>query len=150
VRSRANNEGDGLFELVRETADGLGRLIADHIKLARVEIVADARAYGRRVALLAVAAAFLVVGYLFAWIAAALGLALLIGEPLAFLAVAVAHLVGGAIGLGVVARKLRRARVMDGTVSEVERSISTLRDQVAGNGVAAAATEPATPTVGNR
>jgi hypothetical protein len=147
VRSRANNEGDGLFELVRETADGLGRLIADHIKLARVEIVADARAYGRRAGLLAVAAAFLVVGYLFVWLAAALGLALLIGEPLAFLAVAGLHLIGGAIGLMVVTRKLRQARVMDGTVSEVERSISTLRAQV--NGEAATA-PPAPPPVGSR
>jgi hypothetical protein len=129
--ARPEHEGDGIMSLVRETADGLGRLIADHIKLARVEMVADAKEYGRHVGLLTVAGIFVAIGYVFAWIAAALGLARWVGAPLAFVIVAVLHLAGGAIGLGAVARRLKaRSRPLDDTVSEVSRSVATLAAQV--------------------
>jgi len=48
-------DSDGIISLVRETADGLGKLIADHVKLARVELVSDARFYARDLAVMAVA-----------------------------------------------------------------------------------------------
>jgi len=130
--ARTHDETDGFIGLVRETADGLGHLIADHIKLARVEMVADAKEYGRRMAVLAAAGAVVVVGYLFAWIAAAIALGRVIGSAAAFLAVALVHLVAGAVAFVVVGRKLKDARVMDETVSEVGRSVATLRAQVAG------------------
>ena len=129
---RSEHEGDGIMSLVKETADGLGRLIADHIKLARVEMVADAKEYGRHVGLLTVAGVFVAIGYVFGWIAAALGLARWVGAPLAFLIVAVLHIAGGAIGLGAVARRLKTTpRPLDDTVSEVNRSVATLAAQVA-------------------
>src|SRR5215471_14136769 len=109
--ARTHDESDGFIGLVRETADGLGHLIADHIKLARVEMVADAKEYGRRTAALAAAGGVLVVGYLFAWIAAAIALGRIIGAPLAFLVVGVAHLVAGAVAFVAVGRKLKDARV---------------------------------------
>jgi hypothetical protein len=131
-RPRVNEEGDGIISLVRETADGLGRLIAEHIRLARVEMAADAKQYGKRAALLVAAGGFIALGYAFAWIAGALALARAIGAPLAFLAVAVLHIAGGGIGLAAVAGKLRQARIMDGTRSEVNRSVSTLAAQASG------------------
>jgi hypothetical protein len=132
LRPRDNEDGDGIIALVKETADGLGRLISDHIKLARVEIVADAKEYGRSVALMTIAAVFVLVGYGFAWTAAALALARLIGAPLAFLAVAALHLVGGAIALSTVMRKLKKSRPpLDESLSEVNRSVATLSAQVA-------------------
>ena len=134
-RPRANEEGDGIISLVRETADGLGRLIAEHIRLARIEMAADAKQYGRKVALLVGAGGVIAVGYVFAWIAAALALSRAIGAPLAFLAVAVLHVAGGGIGLAAVAGKLRQARLMDGTRSEVNRSVSALAAQASGDDV---------------
>ena len=123
---RADEDGDGLLSLVKETADGLGRLIADHIKLARVEMVADAKDWSRKAAMLLLAAVFVAVGYTFAWLAAAVALGRLIGVPLAFLAVAVLHLLGGALGLRAVSRRMKGVRIMNETASEVSRSVSTL------------------------
>ena len=94
-RQVEDEEREGIVGLVRETVDGLRTLIGDHIKLARVELVADLKSYGRGVAVLAVAGVVLAVGYVFAWIAAAFGLARPGGAPLAFGAVAALHLVVG-------------------------------------------------------
>jgi hypothetical protein len=127
---RANDEGESFITLVRETADGLGRLIADHIKLARVEVAADAKEYGRRVGFLAAAGAIIGLGYLFAWIAIALALARVAGAPLAFLAVGGLHLIAGLVVLSVVSRRLKSARVMGETVSEVGRTVTALREKM--------------------
>lgn len=75
-----NEEREGIVGLIRETVDGLRDLIADHIKLARLELVADAKTYGRSVAVLVVAGLVLAIGYIFGLVAAALGLAR-IGAP---------------------------------------------------------------------
>lgn len=129
---RAQDEGEGLIGLVRDTADGLGRLIADHIKLARVEMAADAKAYSRRVGLVALAGGVLLIGYLFACIAGALALGRVIGGPLAFLAFGSAHLVLGLIVLWAVVRRLGQPSVLDDTMSQVGRSVATLKAQVTG------------------
>jgi hypothetical protein len=126
MRDRGIEENDGLIGLIRETADGLGRLIADHIKLARIEMVADAKSYGRDIGVLLGAAVVLVVGYLFAWIAIGLALGRLIGGPLAFGAVALPHLAAGAIAIVSAVRRLRRVRIMDDTAAEVSRSVGAL------------------------
>lgn len=75
-----NEEREGIVGLIRETVDGLRDLIADHIKLARIELVADAKTYGRGIAVLAVAGLVLAIGYIFGLIAAALCLARLWGR----------------------------------------------------------------------
>jgi hypothetical protein len=138
-RPHVNEDGDGIISLVRETADGLGRLIADHIRLARVEMSADVQEYGKKVAVLVLAASFLAFGYAFAWIAAALAVGRWIGAPLAFLAVAALHVAGGGLGLSMVLGKLRKGRLMGETRSEVSRSVTALSAQVgaaAGDGPA--------------
>jgi len=134
------NDGDGFIALVRETADGLGRLIADHIKLARVEMVADAKEASRRMGLLAAAGTVIGVGHLFVWVAVALALRKAIGAPLAFLAVGGLHVVVGGIVLLMLVRRMRRARVLNQTVSEVGRTVTALRAQVTGPEVDRAAT----------
>jgi hypothetical protein len=140
--ARENDSGDGIIGLVRETADGLGRLIADHIKLARLEIVADAKSYARETTVLLVGVVVALIGYGFAWVAAALGLSRLIGAPLAFAFVAVLHLVAGGIALAVASRRMKRKRLMQETASEVNRSVNALSrsPQVAnGNGASSGA-----------
>lgn len=121
-----NEEREGIVSLLRETVDGLRILIADHIKLARIEMVADAKTYGRSVAVLAVAGLVLAIGYVFALIAAALGLARILGAPVAFGAVAALHLVVGGIAVAWSMGKMRRTRLMHDTVVEAKGSISAL------------------------
>jgi uncharacterized membrane protein YqjE len=120
-------DSDGIISLVRETADGLGKLIADHVKLARVELVSDARFYVRDLTVLVVAALVLFLGYALAWLAAGLALGRVIGTPLAFAAVAALHLIGGAIGVVVAVRRTQRVRLMHDTAEEVSRSVNALR-----------------------
>jgi hypothetical protein len=122
----AQDDGGGIISLVRETAEGLGRLIADHIKLARVEMVADAKTYTRHAALLGVALVVLLVGYVFCWLAAGLALARLIGLPLAMLAVGVLHAVVGAVVLSAARRRMAKTHVLDDTVNEASRTVATL------------------------
>jgi hypothetical protein len=124
--TRENESGDGIIGLVRETADGLGRLIADHIKLARLEIVADAKSYARETTLLLIGGLVALIGYGFAWVAAALALGRVIGVPLAFACVAALHLAAGGIALAGASRRMKRKRLMQETANEVSRSVDAL------------------------
>jgi hypothetical protein len=132
ARDRGSEDSDGIISLVKETADGLGRLIGDHVKLARVELVADAKSYARGGGLLVGAAMILLLGYAMAWIAGALALARVIGAPLAFGAVALLHLVAGGVALAAAARRIRRTHLMDDTAAEVSRSVGALAAPFAG------------------
>jgi len=127
-----NDEREGIVGLIRETVDGLRDLIADHIKLARLELVADAKSYGRSIAVLAVAGLVLAIGYIFGLIAAALGLARIWGAPLAFGAVAALHLVLGAIAVVWAVGKMKRTRLLHDTVVEAKGSIKALAHPLQG------------------
>jgi uncharacterized membrane protein YqjE len=119
-------EREGIVGLIRETVDGLRDLIADHIKLARLELVADAKTYGRGVAVLAVAGLVLAIGYIFGLVAGALALARIWGTPLAFAAVAGLHLIVGGIAVAWAIGKIQRTRLMHDTVVEAKDSINAL------------------------
>ena len=115
-----------LLALVRNVVDDFGALFAGHVRLARAELAADARALGRRVGLVALAAALLLVGYGLACVAAALALARLMTPPLAFLAVAGVHLVGAGLGLGLLMRRASAAAPLDESLTELHRTVTTL------------------------
>ena len=121
-----NEEREGIVGLIRETIDGLRDLIADHIKLARVEMVSDAKTYGRSVAVLVVAGLVLAIGYVFGLIAAAAGLARVWGTALAFLAIAALHLVAGGIAMTSAMARMRRTHPMHDTVVEARDSLTAL------------------------
>jgi hypothetical protein len=123
-----DRDKEGIFGLVRQTADGIGQLIADHIKLARVEIVSDAKIWGRGAVVMATAIGFVALGYTLGMIAGALALSRLWGGPLAFLAVAGFNLLAGGIGLGVAFSRIRRVRLMRETTDEVNRSVAALTE----------------------
>lgn len=126
LQHAASEEREGIVGLIRETVDGLRDLIADHIKLARLELVADAKTYGRSIAVLVVAGLVLAIGYVFGLIAGALALARIWGAPLAFGAVAALHLVGGGIAVIWAVGKMKRTRPMHDTVAEAKGSINAL------------------------
>jgi uncharacterized membrane protein YqjE len=122
---RGDSDG-GIIALVKETASGFGQLVGDHIRLARLEMTADAKSYVRDVALLAVGAFIVAVGYGLACIAAGTALARVLGAPLAFVALAVPHLIAGAIALALIVRRMKSVQLMRETKHEVSRSVSAL------------------------
>jgi hypothetical protein len=125
-RQAGNDAPEGVGALLRETADGLGQLVADHIRLARLELTADARSYGQGAATLLIAGAVLTLGYAFAWLAVALALARLWGGPIAFGAVAALHLAAGAIAVSTAVKRMRRTRLMRESANAASRSVNAL------------------------
>jgi uncharacterized membrane protein YqjE len=132
--TRTTEDGDNIISLVRETADGLGRLMGDHIKLARLELVSDLKAYVQKSVLMTVMAVFLALGYALACIGLSLVLAQWWGSYAGFFAVAGFHVLVGGIGLLVGVRNLRQTRLLDETFNEVSRSVSTLKDRAVNSG----------------
>jgi hypothetical protein len=121
------SDGDsGIIALVKETASGFGQLVGDHIRLARLEMTAEAKSYARDVALLLCAGFIVAVGYVLGCIAAGTALARLVGAPLAFVALAGVHLIVGGIALALIARRMKSIQLMRETKHEVSRSVSAL------------------------
>jgi hypothetical protein len=114
-----------LLTLVRDVVDDMGTLVAGHVRLARAELAADARGLGRRVAVVALGASLLLVGYALACVAAALALAHVFGAPLAFLAVGGVHIVGAGVALGLMARR-STAGPLDESLSQLDRTVASL------------------------
>jgi hypothetical protein len=125
-RQFEDDEREGIVGLVRETIDGLRTLIADHIKLARIELETDLKTYARGTAVVVVAGVILAIGYVFAWIAAALALGHLWGPATAFIAVAGFHLVVGFITLLLATGRMKRTRLMHGSAVEARTSVTAL------------------------
>jgi len=119
-------DSDGIITLVKEAASDFGQLVADHIRLARVEMTADAKSYARDVATLLVGAFILAAGYGLACIAGGLALAKVIGGPLAFASLAFLHLLVGGIALALIIRKMKRVQLMQETKLEVSRSVDAI------------------------
>ena len=117
---------DGIIALVKETASGFGQLVADHIRLARLEMTADAKSYARDIGMLVIGGFILAVGYGLACIAAGTALARLMGAPLAFVCLALVHLLIGAIALSLILRRMKSLQLMHETKHEVSRSVSAL------------------------
>lgn len=121
-----SEHGDGIISLVKEAASGFGQLVADHIRLARVEMTADAKSYARGLSTLLIFAFIVAAGYGLACIAGGLALATIIGGPLAFASLALLHLVVGGIALALVIRKMKSVQLMHETKLEVSRSVDVL------------------------
>ena len=126
--------GDSILALIKETADGFGHLLADHIKLARLELVADVKSYGRQVALIALIVPILFIGYAILCVGLAAALAPLLGRAGGLFLVGGAHVVIGAIAIMMAVRRLSRAQPMSESVEEMSRSMETFSPARIGNG----------------
>jgi hypothetical protein len=120
------DDDGGLIALVKETASGFGQLVADHIRLARLEMTADAKSYVRDGSMLLIGAFILAAGYGLACIAAGTALARVMGAPLAFACLALAHLIVGAVALAMILRRMKNIQLMHETKNEVSRSVTAL------------------------
>jgi uncharacterized membrane protein YqjE len=107
---------------LKELVDSLSRLVAQHLRLARLELKEDARYIGVRVGLIAALAPLILVGYGFLCMALALTLQRFWPPDLAFLAVGLLNLLIGVAGIARAARQLKGHRVLDATVTELESS----------------------------
>lgn len=117
---------DGILALARETADAVGRLTMQHLRLARLEMQADLRAMGVQAALLALLVALAIVGYGLAMAGLGLVIARGLHDGLALLLIGVTHLLGAGVGIVIAVARLRRIRPMNATADEVSRSLAPL------------------------
>ncbi|MEZ0229679.1 MAG: phage holin family protein [Planctomycetota bacterium] len=110
-------QNDDLTLLVQHTVDDLGHLVAEHVHLAKLELVENLNAVTLRVARAAVVLGLALMGYFFlcAGVVVLLGPAL--GMASASFLVGSVHLAAGAIGLVLASGRLARTRV----VTEVAR-----------------------------
>lgn len=142
----------GIAALVGRLADGLGRLVSQHIQLARAELGEDLRAMGLDVARIAVFVPFVLVGYLFVCGALAALLARWLGWAGALALVGGVNLVGGGFGIFRAVQRLRTRDLMDDTAQELSRSVSVARTTLQGgapsNGVKVPMDSDAVPAAG--
>jgi len=107
---------------LRELIDAFSELVAQHLRLARMELAEDARFVGIRVGLIAALAPLVLVGYGFLCVALALNLRRVMAADLAFLLVGVMNLLIGGIGIAVVGKQLGARKVMGATMNELHTS----------------------------
>jgi len=113
-----------LVDVARTAVEDLVDLLGSQLKLARVELAADARGALRRITRLAVFVPPLVVGYAFGMAAAASWLASLWGMSLALAALAAVQIAIGAIGMVVVLRGFKRFELLSRTSAEGSATVA--------------------------
>ncbi|HVR01864.1 MAG TPA: phage holin family protein [Polyangia bacterium] len=124
--SARNGAEPPLLSLVKEVIDGLGTVLAGHVRLARVELAADVVSESRRVALMALLSAVALLGYGLGCVAGSLALARLMSAPLAFLAVGGANLLGAGVALGWLLSR-PAAPLLGESAWELDRTVSALK-----------------------
>lgn len=121
------DESDGsIAQLVARMADGLGRLLSQHVALAKLELSEDARAVGTEVAKVTVFLPFVLTGYLLLMAALGIALAQWLGVAGGLALVGGVNLVGGGAAAALALSRLRRRKLLEGTASELERTSARL------------------------
>ena len=126
MKNGEQDKAEGVIGLARETADALGQLTVQHLRLARLEIKADLRTMGLQAGLIAVLVALAIVGYGLTMA----GLAVILdggstgGIPL--LIIGIVHVVAAGVGILIAVVRLRRMRLMNTTATEVNQSLAPL------------------------
>lgn len=126
MKNGERDRTEGVIGLARETADALGQLTVQHLRLARLEIKADLRTMGLQAGLIAVLVALAIVGYGLTMA----GLAVILdggstgGIPL--LIIGIVHVVAAGVGILIAVVRLRRMRLMNTTAAEVNQSLAPL------------------------
>ena len=112
-------------DLARASALSLGHLIGQHVKVARLEIAAEARVMGRRAIAVAVLAGLVAIGYALALagLAAAIGGGAELGIPL--VVIGLAHVVGAGAGLvfGPLRARPSPQQALPNTTAAIDRAL---------------------------
>ncbi len=112
---------------LRELVDAFSELVAQHVRLARLELTQDARFIGVRVGIIAALAPLIFVGWGFLCVALALLLRRVMPVDLAFLLVGIFNLLLGGIGIALVGKQLSGRKVLDASLLELESSTALMR-----------------------
>ena len=116
----------GLSALLGRVADAMGRLITQHLSLAKLELAEEAREVGVNLGRLAAFVPFVLVGYAFICAALAALLARWVGMAGALAIVGGLNLVGGTLGVLGALKTLKGKRVLPDTKQELNRSATVL------------------------
>lgn len=119
---------------VRELVDAFSELVAQHVRLAKMELADDARFVGVRVGLIAAFAPLILVGYGFLCGGLALALGAVMPMPWAFVLVGVLNLVAGGVGIAVAGRQLSERKVLAQTTLELESTRLSITPQASEGG----------------
>ncbi len=121
-----DGKADGVIGLARETADALGRLTVEHLRLARLEMKADLRSMVQRSAVLATLTALVIVGYGLGMA----GLAIVLGDGLAggvaLVIIGGVHVVVAGVGLVIAFLRLRHTRLLATSAGEMGQTLLPL------------------------
>lgn len=117
---------DGLTGRLRETVDGLGHLVTEHVQRSKLELLVGGRTLARVAALALGGAALLLSADLLLSAAAAVTLAPRTGPAEALLLVGGAHLAAGALCVALARGRLDRSRLLEAHTGEVGRSLLAL------------------------
>lgn len=124
--SPSREEDRGLTSLVSRLADGLTKLVSQHLTLAKLELAEDAKTIGREAGMIAAFVPFILIGYALLCVALSLLLGRWLGAAGGFAVVGAVHLIAGAIGAFTAIRRLQSRKVLDETVTELSRSAEAL------------------------
>ena len=147
VRDSGEQPSDGLVTLLKEAADDFGQLIAEHLKLTRVELLADIRAYGQRLAILAALIPFVLLGYALVCLGFSLVLSRWLDLGVALFLVGGVHFVGAVIASFAALRKLHGLMLFHDSAYEANQSVSSLTARIT-NGKGPTVASPDTTTLG--
>jgi uncharacterized membrane protein YqjE len=136
MRLATKQESDGrIAVLLTNMADGLGRLVSEHIALAKIELTEDARALARSLGQTVAFLLVILIGY--AFLCASL-VAFLVTQGMsaaaALLSVGGGNLLFGAIGAYLGLRRMSARPVMRETLEQLDRSAAALSPGASANG----------------
>lgn len=116
----------GVSVLAKEAALDLGHLLAQHVKVAQLELQAEMHGMGRRACLIGVLATLVVLGYglAIAGLAVLMGGHSAIGIPL--IIVGLVHIAGAGVGLLFSPLRPRRGRLMRRSSAAMSSSLAAL------------------------
>lgn len=136
MRLASNSERNGkISALLTDVAEAMGRLVREHIALARAELGQELSGLSTWLVQALVSFAFLFLGYAFCCAALAAYLASRgMSIPLALLLVAAANAAIGALGAYRAVRWISSQRLLHKTRDELERSAALLPAGAAGKG----------------
>ena len=128
MRLARNSDRHGrISTLLTNVADGVGRLVSEHIALARAELTTELDTWGKSLGRVVVSLSLLLVGY--AFLCAAL-VAYLASQGMstaaALLVVGAANLVVGAVGVYLPLRRISQQRLLRDSLEELDRSAAQL------------------------
>ena len=128
MRLARNSHRNGrISALLTNVADGVGRLVSEHIALAKAELTQELDTWGKSLGRVAASLSLLLVGYAFLCAALVVYLASKgMSTAAALLLVGAANLVVGAVGVYPPLRRISQQRLLRDSLEELDRSAAQL------------------------